>query len=580
MFARTHQLHRLPSIAIALAVLAVALVAIPFSHNGFPNGHDATAHITYTYLFDRALGQGQFPVRWVEWVRPGESQPLFNFYYPGLYYLIAVVHATGLPLMVSYEATIVLLWWAGASFLFLFLRPWGRLPAALGAVLFALSPYLILDGFVRAAYAELAAISLAPGVLWSCDRLLRTGRTGYALAAAALTGLMLITHLPSVLLFSPICAAYVLYLTLASETTVPRLLSLAAAVALGVGMAAFYLAPSLGELDAVTMSRMTSGYFDYRNHFVEPAQWLSNRWGFGASVPGPDDRLSFQLGLVPVICVVAAAACVIASLVRGRATRAVADMAFWLLVLAAALFVMTAAADPVWRVVKPLHYLQFPWRALMLAALASSIVAARLLSLVERPEAAAIVVIVLLGVHLRQHYAHLEPANYISRSRMQIDDPRWAERPDTPVTAFLDRGFTPIDAETEAPPGLGRWLIEGDSAVVEREMSDDRIVLELDAPRDVGLRLHTHYFPGWRVWIDGGEVAPEVTPGSGFMRVPVSQGRHVVEARFTDTAIRRASNVVSAASVAIWLALFAGYVRRRRRPQEMRYDEPVRAAIA
>jgi hypothetical protein len=48
------------------AVMSFASLAPSLLVRGFPLGHDTTAHLTYLYLFDAALAQGQFPVRWVE----------------------------------------------------------------------------------------------------------------------------------------------------------------------------------------------------------------------------------------------------------------------------------------------------------------------------------------------------------------------------------------------------------------------------------------------------------------------------------------------------------------------------------
>lgn len=544
----------------------IASVAVPFAHRGFPGGHDAGTHITYAYLFDRALSQGQFPVRWVEWVRSGESQPLFNFYYPGLYYLIAIVHACGLSLMIALESTVVLLWWAGAAFLFAFLRPWGQLPAVFGAALFALSPYVILDAFVRAAYAELAAVALAPGVLWSCDRLLRGGRVEHALTAAALTSLMLITHLPSVLIFGPVFAAYVVYLTATSQTTLRRIGVLSLAIGLGLGLASFYVLPALGELHLATMSKMTSGYFDYRRHFVAPAQWFSRVWGFGASVEGPHDDLSFQLGIVQSAAVAVGLAYVAAALVRRRITRPAADLLFWLSIVGLALFVMTETSEPLWRVVRPLSYLQFPWRFLMLTSLACAVVAARVLSLVRAPTAQALIVIAAVGFHYSMHWSHLAPARYIPRSETHINDAHWAERPEAQAFAFIDRGFTPLVVEEESPRGLGRWLAEGEGTVTEVRMADDSMVLDVDAPSGMQVRLHTHYFPGWRVWVDGAETEVAVTPVHGFIDVRVPPGTHRLEARFTDTPLRRRANAISSVSVAVCLGVLA-CCRRSYRPK-------------
>ena len=180
---------RLDAGALAVVVAALLALVVPVViRGGLPAGHDTPAHLTYTYLFDRALTEGQFPVRWIEWVREGHGQPLFNFYQPGLFYFVQVIHLLVPSLTVSLKLTILLLWWLGAGFMYMFLRRCGRLAAAGGALVFAFSPYLMLDVFVRCAYPELAGIVFAVGVLWALDGWLRTNRPVWLAVLASLAG--------------------------------------------------------------------------------------------------------------------------------------------------------------------------------------------------------------------------------------------------------------------------------------------------------------------------------------------------------------------------------------------------------
>src|SRR3979411_2055718 len=136
-------------IALALLVLALVPIAFPFLHDGYPAGHDTGAHVTYAYRFDRAWRQGQIPVRWVNGTRPGDNQPLFNYYQVGFYYLVELVHVVVPRLSDAVKATVVLVWWMGAGFVFQLFRRCGIAAAVIAAVMFALSPYLIVDGLIR-----------------------------------------------------------------------------------------------------------------------------------------------------------------------------------------------------------------------------------------------------------------------------------------------------------------------------------------------------------------------------------------------------------------------------------------------
>src|SRR3954468_16934635 len=85
---RSASLTLLHGVVLLLLAGGLGALVLPFVHPGLPFGHDLSAHLTYSYLFDRALRGGQFPVRWTHGVAAGHGQPLFNFYQPGFYYAV------------------------------------------------------------------------------------------------------------------------------------------------------------------------------------------------------------------------------------------------------------------------------------------------------------------------------------------------------------------------------------------------------------------------------------------------------------------------------------------------------------
>ena len=229
----------------ALLVTAACVLALarPLLHRGLPVGHDAAAHITYTHVFDRALRQGQLPVRWVR-LADGDTQPLFNFYQPGFYYLVELVHVLVPSLAAALKLTVLAGWWLGAVALYVLCRRQGSLEGASAALLFASSPYVLLDVFVRAAYPELMAISCAAVLLALVDRYARAGGHATASAIAVLTGLMLVCHLPASLIGGTALAAYACLVVPRGPGSWTRLGGLALAAAAGVALAAFYVIPA------------------------------------------------------------------------------------------------------------------------------------------------------------------------------------------------------------------------------------------------------------------------------------------------------------------------------------------------
>jgi hypothetical protein len=63
------------------------------------------------------------------------------------------------------------------------------------------------------------------------------------------------------------------------------------------------------------------------------------------------------------------------------------------------------------------------------------------------------------------------------------------------------------------------------------------------------LTLPVFYFPGWVARTDGAEAETGPSPADGTIQIAVPPGRHEIDVRFTDTAVRRAGNAVSLIAV-------------------------------
>jgi hypothetical protein len=572
----------LRGLVYVVIVLSFSQLVVAMSHRGVPATHDSGAHFTYTYLFDRAMAQRQFPVRWIEWVRDGHGQPLFSFYQPGLYYLTQITHLVVPSLSRSLIFTVLVAWCLGSWFTFAWLRPLGNIPAAVAAIAFAFSPYLVLDVFVRGAYPEFVAIACAPGVLWSLDRSLTRDRGRDRLMLALLLAVMAVCHLPSLLIFSPIfaaCAAYTLYAPLSHHATPRsprRAIATAAAGALALGLSAFYVLPALAEIDSVRIREMTRAYYDFHQHFVSPAQWFDYRWGFGASVPGPDDQMSFQIGHVQWLTI-GVALLVVAADVRARLARRARAAApqsgsadatsptatsptprrtglilLWLGVVAVTLFLMTDASVGVWEHVPALAFLQFPWRLLMAIAVAASALVALLLARVRDSRLQAIAGLAVVLAHVMLMYQHLKPTGY-HRGPLAIDRSGWRAQSPAQSAAYIENGYYPISVRELPEETTGRWTVtRGEGRVGARVVRDAELTLDVDTQDSLQLTINTPYFPGWTIALDGRTIPAAVQPESGFMQVAIPPGRHRLDARLTDTAIRRLANIISAGSLAIF----------------------------
>ncbi len=544
---------RLIAAGVVVAVLVPVLAPVLSGH-GFIFGHDVSGHATYTYLFDRALRQGQFPVRWVEWIEPGRGQPLFNYYQVGLYYLVEGIHLLGPSLSLSLKLTVVLFWAAGAAFMFLLFARYGPWSAVVAAIVFAWSRYLMLNGYVRAAYPELVAIGLAPGVLWSLDRFARTGRDGYLCAFAVLSALLTICHPPTALIIAPVCGAYVVYLIATRQAAGTRLLWVLPAGVLAVGLTAFFTWPALSEMDSVYLGTRADVRLDYHEHFVFPEQWVRSTWSYGPSVAGPDDQMFLRPSRVQFVIIGWALAVAGAAAATRRLTMRTAEIVWWLAVMAFALFMSTGWSLPVWEAFPPLAFVLFPWRYMMLLGVAGGALAALVLGTVghRATKVALVACLAASELYLTRDYRRLTSA--IPQIVMNIDDPDWATTANARSTAYVDWAYQPASVAQTPRRAEGRWrVIEGVGEIRERLVADHHLALTAATDAGVRVRIATPFVSGWIVRIDGQETPITVDPKYGDMEFDVPPGRHDVEVRFTDTRTRHYSNLVSILSGVLWL---------------------------
>ena len=103
------------------------------------------------------------------------------------------------------------------------------------------------------------------------------------------------SHLPSMLLFTPLLVAFLL-LTAWIGKSWRVLWGHAAGFAIGLGLAACIWLPAVMEQKYVAFERAISGNANYAIHFVYLRQLIYSAWGYGLSVAGPNDGMSFTVG--------------------------------------------------------------------------------------------------------------------------------------------------------------------------------------------------------------------------------------------------------------------------------------------
>ena len=356
-------------IAFVLVAATIAVgwpLVLPWTYDT----HDGQYALYNAAQFDRALRDGELPVRWLPDVFGGRGLPLFNYYHPLVFYVVAFVHLFGPGFIAAMKlvtlATLPLSAWAMLAWLDEHVPPEA---AAVGAAAYVAVPIHALELHVKGDPPAALAFVFAPLVLLAIRRAASGSPRAVPALALASAGLVL-SHSVTALMLIPVFAGYA-WIELGRPWFRPAV-RIAAGAALGALLSAWHWGPALGERALVYIdSPRGILFFNWREQFVAWWQLLSPLWGYHGSFPGTPDDMSFQLGPAHVA---AAGLCVWGlKYLHGRRRT----FALWALASSAFAILMTLSISrPVWELIDSLDYVQYPFRFLMPAALAGAALAA------------------------------------------------------------------------------------------------------------------------------------------------------------------------------------------------------------
>lgn len=564
----------------------------------FLKAHDAQHTIMFLIEFAANLRAGVIYPRWGPDFALGYGYPLFTFYAPFVYYIASGFHLIGFGILESIKLTFISGFLLSAAAMYLFVNDlWGKRAGILAALVYTYAPYHIADVYVRGALAEFWAFVWFPLIFWSFYRLvLHSDRRDTLVRNTCLAGLtfagLLFTHNGTALVFSAVLAVYFLMLLYeryrrtgtARQPVRIRLrslvLPLAAAAASGVLallLTGIFWLPLVGERTFIRVDQWIAASYDYRNHFVHVFQYVQPLWDFGYS-DGLNTRMPFQLGLAPLLL---GGLALFAIRFRRSHDGTNRLIVFWAAVTFAVALMMLNLSAPVWAALPLAALVQFPWRILSMTTLLLAILAggaarlapdylSRSTERLTAGSAAVLLPALMIAIVFSYTFTvpqvtpvapeQLTPALIIEfemhSTRDRVGMMAWTRtQPDSsPLVEQYLEGSPLIKAD--APEARVETQ-------VVRPVSVDVLV---DAAAPTVLTFYTYYYPGWRGFLDGQEVAITPDPVYGLITMQVPAGRHNAGIRYQDTPLRTAATAVSVSGVAV-LLLLLGYSFREQRRQ-------------
>jgi len=533
---------------IVLIVLLSIPALLPFFHKGFFPLQDSI-FVARMYQAATDLKDFQLPMRWAPGLRYGE--PLFNFYAPLPYYIGGLVSLTPLSLIdtskLLFLASFIL---SGVTMYMLSKELFGKFGGLISAVLYMYAPYHSVDMFVRGALSEHISLVFFPLIFLYAQRLQGVwSKKNFVLLTLSLAGLFT-THNIMTIMFVPFFGAWVIYLW-SKDRDFKYLTRIVLSLLLAFGIAASYLLPAFFEKDLVQSSQLTSGYYDFRAHFVVVSQFFSTFWGYGPSVWGPEDGLSFQIGLVHWVLLAASLLSLV--IVKPFRKKYLSTVGFLLCAFLFSLFMQHNKSTPIWTAIPILAFIQFPWRFLGVSIFLSSLAIGSIGALLKGKFRIVTAVVILVGVgyyfqffHPQFFYDGRTDEDYIADIYLKNE-------------GFIPRDYVPIFVKATDSKHLDKPRVrDGSIKVLSFTTHSSWAQTTVESTQSAKLEIPITYFPGWTVRENGKIVNQDKPTDLGLIEVPISKGEHNLSLNFDNTPVRSLGDWMSALSLLILAALAFG----------------------
>jgi len=344
-------------------LLAAAVATAPQFVRGNTCGHDFDIHLVSWFDCLSSWRHGILYPQWTQSANYGAGEPRFIFY-PPLTWMLGGALGAVLPWRLAPMAlTFLLLAATGLATRALARQALSDGAATLAGCAAIFSGYALFTAYERSAFGEMAAFWIplllllamreraAGGGLW------RQALDGSAAWLAVVLAGAWLSNAPLGVMSSYLLAAVALLLALLRRSWAP-LLRAAVGAALGLGLAACYLAPAAYEQRWVDIHQATD----------DPGLMIENSFLFGhATAPGMELH-NAELTRASWIAVVMIGVALLGMLVAWRRGTLPGDRSLWIplaVIPAAVLVLLLPFSLPVWNLLPKLRFLQFPWRWLV-----------------------------------------------------------------------------------------------------------------------------------------------------------------------------------------------------------------------
>lgn len=543
-----------------LIIMFSLFTALPLFSPGYFSHHD-DLQVIRIFEMRKCFEDLQLPCRWVPDMGYGNGYPLFNYYSAAPYYLGAVLSYVFGYIGAAKVLFFIPLLLGGIGMYMLGKELFGKYGGLVSAVLYIFVPYRALDTYVRGAVAENFALGILPFIFFFSYKLIKERKFPYALGLISSLFILFTSHNIMTMLTIPLLLLWIGFFLVRNNFS--PLKGVVFSLGTAFGLSAFFVVPAFFEKNLVTTQSLTQGHLNYQIHFVSLSQLIERSWGYGSSVTGVQDGMSFQVGwphlaMAPVVLVL------LLLLFKKIRDEKKYILLFLLGLFGIALFMTHGKSWFIWENVPLMAYVQFPWRFLGYAAFASSLLGGGLMYLLSFYTKSAklkfIIVSILTGLTVALNFSYFKPGTVYPglTDSEKLSGKLWEEQQKGAVLDYLP---TTASGPREPAPALP-IIRKGRAEVGSFGVKSNWWETDLTVKEAATIEIPVLDFPNWQVRV-GEELIPHQPIVIGRITFDLPAGRYKVTGEFHNTPIRTFSNGLSLVSL-LGLVIVLIYAQARK----------------
>ncbi len=518
-----------------LLISFIIIASISILRKGTYESGDFNIHIYRSMEFYRSLMEGNILPSWAGNLNATYGYPLFIFNYTLPYYFISLFHFLGLSFINSLKVFLFSNMILSGIFMYIFIQNKFKkdLVPFVSSIFYVFTPYHLISVHFKITIGEVLAYTIIPLCFLFIDKFTQKYKLPFLVLSGLILGLIAISHIFIAIVLIPIITLYLL-------TTLKNWLT-----AIKYSIYIFIIGMVISLYQWLPP-------FLYKNHlfiaynpidfsklyFPNISDLLFSPWRFGLLFQGPKGEISNLIGYAQILVIVF----IIYLLLKKKIIlKHKNEILFWLLILAATIFMILPQSIPIWKYL-PMINAAGSHRLLLIVGFIVALLAGYLVLQIKNK----LIIFSLIGLLFFStilNWGQRRVIPEIEDINLQKNLPYSTYQGEHHYYA-ITRYVNPRNPWFSKIPPANIELLNGQADIKNIYRSSTNHQYQVNATIESIVRENTLYFPGWNAYAN--ENSLKVFPDKdGIININLPKSNYILTLKYEDIFLFKLSKIVS-----------------------------------